>query len=126
MTKARSCWSFRLPKRFSTSPTNPSQSTDSLLSFRGAQSANPESRDSGSGPSDHPGMTKQIHWQIDSYRSSHCGFVASINLVFQVRFHFFNSFSREIAEIGSSYISNHTSRVILYLDANPGTDFVRC
>jgi hypothetical protein len=26
-------------------------------SFRGAQSANPESRDSGSGPSDHPGMT---------------------------------------------------------------------
>src|SRR5258708_39376203 len=28
-------------------------------SFRGAQSANPESRDSGSGPSDHPGMTLQ-------------------------------------------------------------------
>jgi 5-carboxymethyl-2-hydroxymuconate isomerase len=27
-------------------------------SFRGARSANPESRDSGSGPSDHPGMTK--------------------------------------------------------------------
>src|SRR5882757_7815527 len=26
-------------------------------SFRGARSANPESRDSGSGPSDHPGMT---------------------------------------------------------------------
>src|SRR5216684_2933279 len=28
-------------------------------SFRGARSANPESRDSGSGPSDHPGMTSQ-------------------------------------------------------------------
>src|SRR6202171_1751153 len=28
-----------------------------FLSFRGARSANPESRDSGSGPSDHPGMT---------------------------------------------------------------------
>src|SRR6202163_2772143 len=27
-------------------------------SFRGARSANPESRDSGSGPSDHPGMTR--------------------------------------------------------------------
>src|SRR2546430_7341933 len=26
-------------------------------SFRGAQSVNPESRDSGAGPSDHPGMT---------------------------------------------------------------------
>jgi hypothetical protein len=30
-------------------------------SFRGAQSANPESRDSGSGPSDHPGMTEGSH-----------------------------------------------------------------
>ena len=30
------------------------------LSFRGARSANPESRDSGSGPSDHPGMTRHI------------------------------------------------------------------
>jgi hypothetical protein len=30
-----------------------------MTSFRGAQSANPESRDSGSGPSDHPGMTIQ-------------------------------------------------------------------
>src|SRR5450755_1580382 len=29
-------------------------------SFRGARSANPESRDSGSGPSDHPGMTRAI------------------------------------------------------------------
>src|SRR5258707_2134101 len=29
----------------------------SCTSFRGARSANPESRDSGSGPSDHPGMT---------------------------------------------------------------------
>src|SRR5450631_147608 len=29
----------------------------SCPSFRGAPSANPESRDSGSGPSDHPGMT---------------------------------------------------------------------
>jgi hypothetical protein len=30
------------------------------ISFRGARSANPESRDSGSGPSDHPGMTRHI------------------------------------------------------------------
>src|ERR1700681_3490983 len=29
----------------------------SCPSFRGARSANPESRDSGSGPADHPGMT---------------------------------------------------------------------
>ncbi|MGA7999965.1 MAG: hypothetical protein WCA28_34320, partial [Bradyrhizobium sp.] len=29
-------------------------------SFRGARSANPESRDSGSGPSDHPGMTDYV------------------------------------------------------------------
>jgi hypothetical protein len=32
-------------------------SVQALPSFRGARSANPESRDSGSGPSDHPGMT---------------------------------------------------------------------
>ena len=31
---------------------------DAEASFRGARSANPESRDSGSGPSDHPGMTR--------------------------------------------------------------------
>src|SRR5260370_18777513 len=30
-------------------------------SFRGARSANPESRDSGSGPSDHPRMTRPIN-----------------------------------------------------------------
>src|SRR5260370_513062 len=29
-------------------------------SFRGARSANPESRDFGSGPSDHPGMTRTM------------------------------------------------------------------
>jgi hypothetical protein len=29
-------------------------------SFRGARSASPESRDSGSGPSDHPGMTRRV------------------------------------------------------------------
>src|SRR6201999_3510051 len=31
-----------------------------FLSFRGARSVNPESRDSGSGPSDHPGMTMPV------------------------------------------------------------------
>src|ERR1700754_1559782 len=33
------------------------ETRESYPSFRGARSANPESRDSGSGPSDHPGMT---------------------------------------------------------------------
>ena len=31
------------------------------MSFRGAQGANPESRNSGSGPADHPGMTRGDH-----------------------------------------------------------------
>src|SRR5262249_13367558 len=31
-----------------------------LIRHSGARSANPESRDSGSGPSDHPGMTERV------------------------------------------------------------------
>src|SRR6202034_556749 len=49
----------------------------------------------------HPGMTES-YLQIDSYKSSHCGFSASISRTFHARFHFFSSFSREIAETGSS------------------------
>jgi uncharacterized protein (TIGR00369 family) len=40
--------------------------TDDNSSFQGAQSANPESRDSGSGPSDHPGMTGPIWYCLES------------------------------------------------------------
>jgi hypothetical protein len=43
-------------------------------SFRGARSANPESRDSGSGPSDHPGMTEQRNHS--AFAGSGCSAVA--------------------------------------------------
>src|SRR5258708_17316815 len=46
--------------RFWMSRTTLVMSHHSPPSFRGARSANPESRDSGSGPPDHPGMTASI------------------------------------------------------------------
>src|SRR5205807_1720263 len=51
------CWHCRFPS---------SRRVLEKLSFRGVRSTNPESRDSGSGPSDHPGMTARLipHPQI--------------------------------------------------------------
>src|SRR5258707_15206696 len=57
------------------------------LSFRGARSANPESRDSGSGPSDHPGMTGSINRRLADRRAK-AGFeeieVAAFTALFDV------------------------------------------
>src|SRR6476660_9071487 len=62
MMKARSCWNFRLPKRYSTSLTPPSPNTDHTCRHSGARATreNLESRDFATGPSGHPGMTPPV------------------------------------------------------------------
>ncbi|MET4802776.1 hypothetical protein ABIA96_005377 [Bradyrhizobium sp. LB11.1] len=62
----------------------------SPLSFRGARSASPESID------------PQGQAVICGYRSIHSGFFSSISRIFHSLRHFFSSFSRVIAVMGSS------------------------
>ena len=56
---------------------------------------------------------------IDSHRSRQSGLPVSIRLIFQSRRHFLISFSREIAAITSSWVSNQTRRLMPYFAVNP-------
>ena len=80
------------------------------------------SRKRGSSLGFHSGLQPLIKGQ----RSSQFGLDFSIKSSFQARFHFFNAFSRVIADSMVGCCSNHTNECIWCFLLNPSLALVRC
>ena len=76
-----------------------------------------------------PGMTfiwADAHSSSAGYRSRQSGFCSSISRIFQSLRHFLSAFSRAIASLGSSWVSNQTRRSTPYRALKPRTSCDLC